>query len=425
MATAKPLSNPPDAASAPGPLPLDRAGTDGIAAKEFRESFGEDLRHTLDIGTWHPGGDLSREYSRIEREVGEAVEREDKLQRRIRERVFPQLGNPATAPKGGGVFTANLQAIAAIHRGLLFNGGVEAADGTVHTHDTLPLTIYQIGVSLVSYRGDQGTWCQRLFRRDLRQKGTDPVEDTLRILEHRSRRAALNRPGSDDALGELVQRAIMGYAERAILLHRSQATWRLGHGNPVTYELLTGAGILEMMLETTKVLRGLIEGHRKFVFVASEPRERMLLTIGQALRPLEYAIVGTLDRWLRDWLDQRRFAVDASARLDWDGEALAPTEWIPRFIDRVASQVAVGLYRATRLAPAQLFYAHVDHADLAAHIVLADSVLQEHRGFPLLIDLADHVCRSVFGGTLASLTETAYAAAGVPWRYFSERSTRG
>src|SRR5439155_13308177 len=136
---------------------------------------------------------------------------------------------------------------------------------------------------------------------------------------------------------------------------------------------------------TTRVLRGLIEGHRKFVFVASEPRERMLLTIGQALRPLEYAIVGTLDCWLRDWLEQRRFAADTSTPLDWDGEALAPAEWIPRFIDRVASQVVVGLYRATRLAPAQLFYAHVDHADVAAHIVLADSVLQEHRGFPLLI----------------------------------------
>ena len=77
----------------------------------------------------------------------------------------------------------------------------------------------------------------------------------------------------------------------------------------------------------------------------------------------------------------------------WDGEPLAPSEWIPRFIERVASQVVVGLYRASVLAPAQLFYAHRDHAHFAAHIVLADSMFQEERGFPLLIDLADHVCR--------------------------------
>ena len=90
----------------------------------------------------------------------------------------------------------------------------------------------------------------------------------------------------------------------------------------------------------------------------------------------------------------------------------------------VASQVVVGLYRATPLAPAQLFYAHADHAHLAAHIVLADSMFQAQRGFPLLIDLAHHVCASVFGGSLRYLTETAYAAAGAPWRYFSERTTR-
>ena len=43
----------------------------------------------------------------------------------------------------------------------------------------------------------------------------------------------------------------------------------------------------------------------------------------------------------------------------------------------------------TLLAPPQLFYAHEDHADIAALVALADSVLQEQRGFPLLIDLAD------------------------------------
>ena len=51
----------------------------------------------------------------------------------------------------------------------------------------------------------------------------------------------------------------MYYAERAVLLRHSKAVWRMGHGNPITYELLTGAGILELMVAATRMLRELIE----------------------------------------------------------------------------------------------------------------------------------------------------------------------
>src|SRR5437763_15465401 len=100
----------------------------------------------------------------------------------------------------------------------------------------------------------------------------------------------------------------MTHAERAILLRRSGAVGRMGHGNPAPYELLTGGGNLEMMVTATRVLRELVEKHRKFVFVASEPRECLLLTIGQALRPLEYAIVDTMQRRLESWVHQDRLA---------------------------------------------------------------------------------------------------------------------
>lgn len=393
-----------------------------ISPDNYRENFGEELQRVLDITTWLPG-DLSQEYRRIEAEVREAVHQESALQQRIRARIFPMLNDPAIAPRGGGVFQAKLDLLARIHSGLLFTGGVEACDGTVQVHDTLPLTIYQIGVSLVSYRGDEGTWCQRMFRRDLRQKGGDPVEE-VEMLLRRSRREGLNRTTAQDALGDLARRTLMSYGERAVLLRNSKAVWRMGHGNPIPYELLTGAGCFEMMVASLRLLRELIEKHQKFVFVASEPRERMLLTIGHALGPMQYAIVGTLKDRLENWLHQDRFAVGVTQEADWDGERLPSRQWIPRFLERVASRVVVGVYRATLLAPAQVFYAHEDHADLAAHIVLADSALQEHRGFPLLLDLAHHVCGAVFGGALQSLTESAYTAAGAPWRYLSERTTR-
>jgi hypothetical protein len=160
------------------------------------------------------------------------------------------------------------------------------------------------------------------------------------------------------------------------------------------------------------------------VYVAQEPRERVLLTIGHALRPMEYAIVGTLDEQLEHWLHQKRFAIQSAGGLHWDDEAIPSTEWIPRVIQRVASRIVVGLFRATRVSPAQLFYAHVDHAHHAAHMVLADSMLQEQRGSPMLVEMAHHVCRSVFGDSLEGLASNAYAAAGVPWRYAASRSNR-
>ena len=349
----------------------------------------------------------------------DAVQRESELHAEIRAKVFPRLKAGENLPKHAGVHSANLDIIKQVHQGLLFNGGVEASDGHIRTHFTTPLTIYQIGVSLVSYQGNQGTWCQRLFHHDLRQKSGDLIHELLGVLERRSQRSN-ERAG----MGELVQKAMMQYGERAILLRRSEATWRMGHGNPVTYEMLTGGGNLQLMMEATNVLRELIERHQKFVFVASEPRDHFLMTLGHALHPMEFAIVRTLDEELQDWLHQQRFAFHVGRDLSWDCESIPATQWIPRFIKTVASKVVVGLYRATRFAPAQKFYAHVDHADLAAHIVLADSMMQEHRGFPLLADMARRLCQTEFGETLDELAEAAYAAAGVPWRYSSDKSIR-
>ena len=109
----------------------------------------------------------------------------------------------------------------------------------------------------------------------------------------------------------------------------------------------------------------------------------------------------------------------------WDGEDLSPGAWVERFRDEVAPEVVYGLYRATTLSPPHLFYAHARHAHNAVRIALADSVLHEQRGFPQLIDLADKYCESIYGGrTLREMAETAYAAAGTPYRYQTERPTR-
>src|SRR5207249_4551133 len=155
--------------------------------------------------------------------------------------------------------------------------------------------------------------------------------------------------------------------------------------------------------------------HQRFVFVPSAPSARELLTIGNALKPLEYAII-----------DSNRDNLGQIASGHYRGEGWGDVrQAVLDFVEECGSKIVIGMYRASRLAPAQMFYAHVDHAHEAALIALADSVLQEHRGFPMLIDLADNLCSMMFGAdTFAASTEVAYAAAGEPFRYQSERSSR-
>src|SRR5262249_22295507 len=160
-----------------------------------------------------------------------------------------------------------------------------------------------------------------------------------------------------------------------------------------------GGAILELMEASINVARELIENHRKFVFIGNQPRALDLLTIGQALPPYHFAIVTRLSDRLQHWLDQKRFAVEPR-NLAWDGVPLPSPEWIPRFIRTVASQVVIGLFRASALTPPQLFFAHVDHADIAAHIAIADSMLREPHGSPLLLQIARHVGEAVFGNNL-------------------------
>jgi len=399
--------------TAPSTMPSDQPA---FRDDDYSAAHGESLRQTLDLDTWRPGIDLTQMYAVLEQEVAEAVRKEGEYIHEIRTKIFPRLRLRPGAPPGAGVFQVPVGRLEEVHRQVLFNGAVEACDGTVVTHDTLPVTITQIGVCLVSYRGDQGSWVHRIFRRDLRaSSGKSAVEETLELLEHRNRRTGVDQKSPRDRLTELARRGILEYAERAVLLDRSDARWRLGHGSPVTFQLLTGSGMLELVQASLVLLRRLILDHRRFVFVPSAPSAREILTIGNALRPLEYAIVDTP-------LDALLSVADGGYR----GEGWGPVgKDVKCFVKEVGPRIVVGVYRVSHLAPAQMFYAHVDHAHDAALIAMADSALQEHRGFPLLVDLADKLCTASFGGeTLAASTRLAYAAAGAPYRYLAERKTR-
>lgn len=386
-----------------------------IQPNEFESAFGEKLSATLDLDTWQPGENLASLYGRLEREVEEAIRHENRIKEAIREKIFPLLKSRPEAPKSAGIFQASVKEIEKVHTGLLFNGGVEGCDGISVPFDTLPLTIIQIGVCLVSYAGDQGSWVHRLYRRDLRVSGLDPVEEAFEILERRRKRSSVDVNGKRDKLSDLGRRGIMAFAERAVLLRKSKALWRMGHGSPAPYEMLTGSGMADLLQQSLDLLEDMMSNQKRFVFVPSAPSERLILTIGNALYPLEYAIIDTLKERIAKITEQGHF------RGEW-----APLEKrVQAFANDGGSKIVVGTFRASPLSPAHMFYAHEDYAHQAALIALADSTLQEHRGFPMLIDLADTVCRGTFGAdSLLGPTQQAYAEAGEPFRYLSERSTR-
>jgi hypothetical protein len=384
-----------------------------LEEKDFTQGYGETLAQTLNIDSWSDGSDLSSIFDRAEQEIGEALAQEKAAAPHIRNVIFPLIRSREFAPPGAGVFQATRKQLEQTQILTLFNGGVEACDGTCAVHDTLPVTITQIGVCLVSYLGQQGAWAHRLFRKDLRVRGQSPVEEALELLQRRQVRAGLDQPSPQDQLTELGRRGIMSYAERAILLEKSNAPWRMGHGQPAPYELVTGSGSMEFLRRSLDMLSKLILDRPRFVFIPSAPGERLLLTIGQALNPFEFAIVETSERRMDQILNKGHLRGEHRARAESFTRAAGP-------------KILIGVYRTFSECPPQVFYAHADHAQEAALIAMADSMLQPQRAFPTLIDLADTVCSSLFGveGFNSSI-QAAYTKHGHPLRFLGERDTRG
>jgi hypothetical protein len=385
----------------------------GAAPDDFEEAYKEPLSKILDHTTWTEGDNVAEAYERMEREISSALNDEGRYHAQARKILLKNIGTAPGAPPNAGVYQVKPEMLEKIHCGLLFNGGVEACDGTYVIHDTLPITITQIGVSLVKYNGKNNSWVQRLYRRDLQSKMSDPMEELATLLERRKKRTAPGQEG--DKLSELASRGIMGFMERKILKEASDAPWRMMHGSPAPYEILTGrwANEEKEIRKSLELIEWYAITHKRFIAVPSAPRKLDWITLGYALRPMEFAIVHTMQPEIEHLIETGNYR-NSGAR---------PA--MIEFANEVAPNMVIGVYRTSAYAPPYLFYAHVEHAEKAAHIAMADSVLQEHRSFPMLIDLADRLCAVNFGASsFVSTVQMAYAKAGKPFLYLGERETR-
>lgn len=390
-------------------------------------SLETEFKLALDLDTWTSGECMVQLTARLEREVEMAARFEDGMAPRVLKTLEEALPTAPDRSSESGIYTLTVDEVTGAMRNVLFNGLVEACDGTRVTVATLPVTVIQIGICLASYAGtgDGGSIGHRLFRHDIMRKNGNAENEVLAFLSRRARRKksdiAFSEFGDDGQpmnISDMLCRALMIYAERAMLVDRSTRPWRLGHGGPMPHELIVGSGRNEMAFASLDMLRRLLLGHKRFIFVPSEISDAAVVTIANALQPLQYAVLRNTKDIIEGYI-----AGTSYERPHYKKSGLFQA--VRSFQEDVGSKVVLGVYRASALCPGRVFYAHEDHVHEAAQIVMADSALQEARGFPNLIDIADRTCKGMFEpGGLSAQVHAALAQSGSPFRFLAERNTR-
>jgi hypothetical protein len=406
------------------PVGADFPGDD--SAPTF-ESLEADFQAALDLDSWTSGERMDELANRLEREVETAARFEDNMAPRVLKALEEHLPTAADASRESGVYSLTPDHVTGGLRNIIFNGNVEACDGTRVTVNTLPVTVVQIGICLATYQGtgDGGSIGHRLYRHDIIRQNGNAEDDVLNFLSRRSsrkKRNALSEEFGDDgqamSMSDMMCRALMTYAERAMLADRSKTAWRVGHGGPMPHEMIVGSGRKELAFASLEILRKLLLGHQKFIFVPSEISDAAVVTIANALHPLQYAVIRNTRDIIQGYIEGTSYE-----RPHYEKSGLIQA--VKAFQQDAGSKVVLCVYRASALAPGRIFYAHEDHVHDAAQIVIADSALQEARGFPNLIDIADRTCRSMFEpGGLSAQVHAALARTGSPFRFLGERETR-
>ena len=368
------------------------------AGKSYQEATGETLSETLDIDTWDPAQRIAERFERLQSEIIEAQVREMENRRDIREYAFPLIAQSPLAPKNAGVHEVQFDELKAVQSNLLFSGLVQAVDGASVVHQTLPVTVVQTGVALANYLGEHGTWGHRIFQKDVKISGKIGLDRALELLARRQEQEEREEAG----LSDMLRRGLMANAELAVLARKAEAPWRMGHGHPLPKELLTGANVPELIDLSVPLFEELLLSHRNFVYVPKGTSSPLLQTIGNALLPLEFAIIETLDAYMARTIELGHYG---------QGRFEAAHRRLGEFQASANGKLVAGVFRVSPFAPSQIFYAHVEMAPQAAMVAMSDALLVEAKGFPMLLDIAGTVCREMFPPDAIFKTAAATMAA--------------
>ena len=346
---------------------------------DFKKIYGEEYTDAINIETWKVDRNLAKLYTQIEAELFNAKRNELESHQVIRNEVFPKIQENPLVLHAGLHQDTTLELIEKMHKGFLFNGAVTACGSVSVMYDSLPISITQMGICLVNYQGQHGSYSHQLFRRDLKFNHSCTIQEAIELIE---------RKLHDDKtkLNSLAMRSIKSYAERAILLEKSDAKWLMGYGFPAPYELMMGfwANQEDVKDKSIDLLNRLIVDHKRFVYIQACTQRPELWTLGSALHPFEYLVIETMEDKMVQMVNSGNTRLEIKRAYE-------------EFARIAGAQIAVGVYKVSKHAPPQVFYCHVDHIHTAALIAMADSALQLHSGTPMLLDLAENLCKNAFG----------------------------
>ncbi len=260
----------------------------------------------------------------------------------------------------------------------LFGGNVCAVDGTLSTYPMASGTRCRIGIVATSYRNNRIEKVLYVSEREF-------AEPSANAFDHYNKLVKSHR------ISSMLVRAIMLYSERKLALDRSEK-WKFVHGELLPYELRTGLGAYRALDQCLDLGKRLIEA--KYVIAVIEDTTRLtLLNAGDVLERGQYMAVSDLKNELNIYLHGQ---VDPSTGEQIvSGAHFNPTdkEKFQKFIDSYAHNIRVGLFRVGYKP--YLFMAHRDVFDEAAALVMQDGKNQPMRGFPMLIDYADNICKGM------------------------------
>ena len=367
--------------------------------QEIESALNHTIASALDFANWDEGtGWQGLEKAR--RYLTKSLEKQDRLVGSVRKHVLQELRSFPNHPDNAGVFQVKEKDLRFARQSILISGNTTAVRGASVAHEGMAASLVSIGVCLTKYDGHFRSWRNVFMRHECDIRSDNPVAEIKAILNQRARRSRMGPAArGSDTLSKLMRRAFQSAAERKSLLEKCNSRWRMGHGVPAPYELLSGSGSMGLIDHILPVLEDLLINEKRWVFIPSSMSNLAFMTLAAALRPHELAIIQKAKPTFDAMLDMSHLGPTYHAN-------------VREFVDKAGDQIIIGGFRATKFAPPQLFFAHAEYAIGAGLVAMADAELQPHRGYPLLLELAGLSCKTSLGvDAFQGMVESTYAAA--------------
>lgn len=249
---------------------------------------------------------------------------------------------------------------------VLYSGKTCATDGTMSTFPLLTGVRCRIGVVATSYLNKTIEKVIFVSEREFAEKLASNPKEYFELL------------GKGSGISNLFLQGVMSFKEREIALGRPEE-WKFIHGHLVPMEIRVpriGHGAFEVSLKLAKK----IISNKKCIGVISGSTKFSYLNAGIVLEPGEYLFAN----YLSD---------DVAEEIEETVGNVKEKKILRNLKEEYLSKVKVGVFRVG--PKPYILEAHEDYFDQAAALVMRDSMNQSFRGFPLLIDYADSICRHV------------------------------